>query len=209
MLKSVLTTAEIEALTDAIYLLERAFRQTGSLPTTGPISDKHGSTIIASEAEDYFNMENIPHLGTPFLEYVLHPRLLGVMEEMVGSRLRLEQSDAHIRRQGFDVSMLQADVRRQSTPQTRESNPFGFHGGASAELGRANSHVSGGLYRFPFVKTLTNLTDLDDESDGGTMVIPGSHKIDPSVPAQDIIDAAMADPDRNIHRIVSAYMCVF
>lgn len=30
--------------------------------------------------------------------------------------------------------------------------------------------------------------------------VQGSHKIDPSVDAQDIIDAALADPERNIHR---------
>jgi hypothetical protein len=36
-------------------------------------------------------------------------------------------------------------------------------------------------YKFAYVKTLTNLTDLAGPEDGGTLVIRGSHKLGPDV----------------------------
>ena len=152
----------VEELKAAIYSLEASYRATGALPPKGAISDPNSRTIIASGTPDYFNLENIPHLGQCFLDYITHPLLLGVMEEMVGCRLRLEQSDAHIRRQPVDAS------------GNAPGGNHGFHGGRAAELGRVDPHTSGGLYRFPFVKTLANLTDLDGPDDGGTLVIAGS-----------------------------------
>lgn len=73
----------MEELKAAIYSLEAAYRLTGALPANGPISDPNGRTNLASSTEDYFNLENIPHLSQCFLDYILHPVLLGVMEEMV------------------------------------------------------------------------------------------------------------------------------
>ena len=73
------------------------------------------------------------------------------------------------------------------------------------------------------MKTLTNLTPLGPD-DGGTTVIPGSHKVavedrqavsDPPTPAHpyptgcrlapsaQIIDAAYGDPERLIHTVVA------
>eukprot|EP01052_Picozoa_sp_SAG31_P026928 SAG31_NODE_2478_length_5637_cov_2.220657_3_plen_197_part_00 len=113
---------------------------------------------------------------------------------MVGTRIRLEQSDAHIRRQ----------VERDAAGGSSGGDSLGFHGGTYANFGRANSTTSEGLYRFPFVKTLTNLTDLTCPEDGGTVVIAGSHKLDPTIPTQQIIDAAMADPaQRCIHQVIA------
>ena len=195
VLRDVLAAPQIERLRDAIYALESSYRRTGRLPTSSSGecegSDPNGCTVIANDTEDYFNLENIPHLGECFLDYVLHPKLRGVMQEMVGSRIRLEQSDAHIRRPG-------------TAPYDGHggANPWGFHGGSRAELGRCNAHVAQGLYRFPFCKTLTNLTDLTCPADGGTMVIPGSHKIDPTVDPQAVIDAALADP-RLVHQVIA------
>jgi hypothetical protein len=192
LLQGVLSAPEVRRLREALYALEAAYRRTGRLPVAGTPSDPNGCTVVASDTEEYFNLENIPHLGQCFLDYVLHPKLRGVMQEMVGSRIRLEQSDAHIRRLG-------------TPPHDGDGglNPWGFHGGTRAELGRCSSHVSQGLYRFPFCKTLTNLTDLSCSADGGTMVIPGSHKLDPTVDPQAVIDAALADPERLVHQVVA------
>ena len=91
-------------------------------------------------------------------------------EEIVGGTVRLEQSDAHIRRPGGEQK-------------------YGFHRG----INPAYSHTGNGLYHFSFVKALTNLTDLGPD-DGGTTVIPGTHKIPQEVDRQAIVDAALADP---------------
>jgi hypothetical protein len=61
------------------------------------------------------------------------------------------------------------------------------------------SHVKNDLHHFNFVKTLTTLVDLGSD-DGGTVVIPGSHKI--AAPQEDIIAAAHADP-KLIHQLVA------
>ena len=100
-----------------------------------------------------------------------------MVEEITGGTVRLEQSDAHIRR---------PDPARQT---------YGFHRGMDVGMG----YTKNGLYHGIFVKTLTNLTDLGPE-DGGTVCIAGSHKLD--IEPQAIIEAALADP-RMIHQVVA------
>jgi hypothetical protein len=189
VLHNVLGQGEVDELRAAIYSLEESVRGSGHLPHEGLPSDPNACSVVASSTRGYFNIENIPHLHPAFLRYCLHPRLTGVMQEMVGSAIRLEQSDVHIRRQSSD-----------DTPD----ETFGFHGGRSWEMSRSIPHISNGIYRCPFVKALTNLTDLHSPTDGGTMVIAGSHKIDPSIDTNDVIAAALADPEqRNVHQVVA------
>ena len=57
------------------------------------------------------------------------------------------------------------------------------------------------LYHCPFIKTLTNLTDLGPD-DGGTAVVAGSHKL-AGIDRRDLIETAEEDPDRLIHQVVS------
>ena len=101
-----------------------------------------------------------------------------MVQEIVGGTVRLEQSDAHIRR-----------------PVGGEEQRYGFHRG----INPGYPHTSHGLYHFSFVKTLTNLTDLGPD-DGGTTVIAGTHKISEEVEREALIEAAMADP-RLIHTV--------
>lgn len=170
VIEEALTSSEVARLCDKLYEIERVYHQTGALPDT--------HCHFSSTAEDFFRVDNLPHLAPCFFEYLTHPRLLGMVEEITGGNVRLEQSDAHIRR-----------------PTSPEKQRYGFHRGMDVGM----SYVKNGLYYCPFVKTLTNLTDLGPD-DGGTAVIDGSHKLD--VEAQAIIDAAMADP-RMIHQVVA------
>lgn len=158
----------VSRLRDRLYAIEAQFRRTGALP--GP------HCHFSATGEDFFRVDNLPHLDPCFYEYLTHPRLLGMVEEITGGNVRLEQSDAHIRR-----------------PTAPEKQRYGFHRGMDVATG----YTKNGLYHGPFVKTLTNLTDLGPE-DGGTVVIDGSHKLD--IEPQVLIDAAMADP-RLIHHV--------
>lgn len=169
IVEGVLTPAEVATLCDTLYGIERTYRQTGALPG----ADCHCS----STTREFFRVDNLPHLAPCFFQYLTHPRLLGMVEEIIGGDVRLEQSDAHIRR---------PDPTRQS---------YGFHRGMDVGMG----YTKHGLFHGTFVKTLTNLTDLGPE-DGGTVCIAGSHKID--IDAQAIIAAALADP-RMIHQVVA------
>ncbi len=163
LIKNVLTPEQIQTLLDTTYAIEDRYRKTGELP--GP------NCHLSGTRHDYFRVDNLPHLAPCYFDYLTHPYLLGLVREIVGGSVRLEQSDAHIRR------------------PVQEKEHYGFHRG----INPGYSHTANGLYHFSFVKTLTNLTDLGPD-DGGTTVIPGTHKVPTDVDQSAIIAAAMDDP---------------
>jgi hypothetical protein len=185
VLENVLTQTECEALKQDIYAIEAAFRTTGDLPAG---MDPNTFTFFTATSHDFFRVDNLPHLARSFYDYVTHPRLLATMEEICGTEVRLEQSDAAI--------------RRPTVPKRRPGQRLGLHGGLRGYTGKAYQHTDKGLYHYTFVKTLTNLTDLGPE-DGGTVVIPGSHKIDEGVDPAEIIGAAMENPEVLLDRVVA------
>ena len=165
-----LTTSEVSALSTRIKEIEGHYRKTGKLPGKAA-----SSTSLSPE---YFRIDNLPHVDRCFLDYLTHPRLVGMAEEAIGGEARLEQSDAHVRRP--DKSKL----------------TYGFHRGLSPTM----AMIENGLYHFPFVKTLTNLTDLGPD-DGGTVVIAGSHKLG-GVSIEACIQASEADPSL-VHQVIA------
>ena len=154
----------VRELLDTIYRMEAEYRATGELP--GP--DCH----LSATGEDYFRIDNLPHLAPCFFDYLTDPRIVAAAEEITGKNVRLEQSDAHVRRPGA------------------ANESYEFH----RSISNGYSHVGeSGLYHYSFVKALTNLTDLGPD-DGGTAVVPGTHKVPPEVGAEEIITAALEDP---------------
>ena len=118
-----------------------------------------------------------------FFDYVTDPYIVGMAEEIISTNVVLSQSDVHIHR------YPEEEIDKQSY-----RFHAGWYGGAS--------HTVNGLYHCPYViKTLTNLTDLGPE-DGGTAVIPGSHKLS-GVAMEDVIQTAMEEPEKLIHTIVA------
>jgi ectoine hydroxylase-related dioxygenase (phytanoyl-CoA dioxygenase family) len=174
LIENVLSRDEINTLKETIYGLEHHFQTTGVCP--------HPSSHFSSTSDTLFRVDNLPHLAPCFFDYITHPRLLSMVEEVVGGAVRLEQSDAHIHR----------PVRDPDNPKQ-----YGFHRGINPGF----HYTRMGLYHFTFVKTLTNLTDLEP-GDGGTTVIPGTHKIADGVDQQAIIRAAM-DDTRLIHEVAA------
>lgn len=170
IIENVLSASEINALKDTLYSIEDDFRRTGELP--GP------NCFNTSTAEHFFRIDNLPHLAPCFFDYLTKPFIVGMAEEIIGGRARLQQSDAHIRR-----------------PVPDEDRRYGFHRG----INPAYEHYDKGLYHFSFVKALTNLTDLGPD-DGGTTVIAGTHKVPTDVPQEAIVEAALADPSM-IHQV--------
>ena len=72
-----LTTEECDALKADMYEIERVWRETGELPEG--MDPNHYSWFTAVE-EDFFRIDNLPHLTKSFYDYVTHPRLLAMME---------------------------------------------------------------------------------------------------------------------------------
>ena len=173
LIENLLERPRIDALLDCIYSIEARYRHSGELPAP--------SCHFRATREEYFRVDNLPHIHPDFFDYLTHPLIVGMAEEIVGGTVRLEQSDAHIRRPTEDP----------------EQQRYGFHRGINSGFG----YTKNGLYHFTFVKALTNLTDLGLD-DGGTTVIPGTHKITADVDEQAIIEAARQDPTL-IHHVVA------
>ncbi len=169
IVEDVLTRNEVEAINQTLYGIEDEFRRSGNMP--GP------SCFNTSTTEQFFRIDNLPHLAPSFFDYVMHPRIVGMAEEIIGGPARLQQSDAHIRR---------------PVPDKRH---FGFHRG----INPGYNHYDQGLYHFSFIKALTNLTDLGPD-DGGTTVIAGTHKVPTDIPQEAITNAALEDPSM-IHQV--------
>ncbi len=160
----------VEGIRSKFAAIEEAFRRDGSLP----------AGAFASVAKpNMFRIDNVPHVDACFHEYLCDPHIIAMVEEMIGGRARVEQSDVHIRR-----------------PSPGENDRYHFHCGAYPGM----HYIEKGLYHYPFVKALTNLTDLGPD-DGGTAVIPGSHKLQASL-HRATIAAAIADPAM-VHQVVA------
>ena len=170
IIENLLSAAEVNALKDTLYEIEDRFRTSGQMP--GP------NCFNTSTTENFFRIDNLPHLAPTFFDYITHPRIVGMAEEIIGGPARLQQSDAHIRR-----------------PVPDQDGSYGFHRG----INPAYDHMENGLYHFSFVKALTNLTDLGPD-DGGTTVIAGTHKVPVDVPQEAIVASAMDDPSM-IHQV--------
>lgn len=119
------------------------------------------------------------------IDYITHPRIVGMTEEVSGGKVHILEANAHINR------------RRPDWESDANGLPlYGFHRGLPVGEG---SHYRNGLVHSNFIKVLTNLTDLGPD-DGGTVVIPGSHKVDAGV--EDIIATAYEDRSL-IHQVVA------
>jgi ectoine hydroxylase-related dioxygenase (phytanoyl-CoA dioxygenase family) len=172
IIESVLSQAEVDGIKDAMYAIEDDFRRTGEKPAE--------TMFFSGTSENFFRIDNLPHLDSRFNDYVTKPEIVGFAEEAVGGSVRLEQSDAHIRRSTGEP------------PAER----YGWHRGFDP----AFAYRKQGLFHCPFVKCLTNLTDLGPD-DGGTTVIAGSHKM-AEVP-QELIQQAVAERPNLRHQVVA------
>ena len=165
-------------LLDALHRLRRDFLETG---------DPTGATVRNGRVTYYqphrMHFTHVLETDPVILEYVSHPRLVGMVEEVVGDTVRLEETEATIN-------------SRNPEDNLDEQPKYGFHAGLRPDIG---TYVENGLVHSSFVKTLTNLTDLGPE-DGGTVVIAGSHKM--KCPQDEVVACAYEDPSL-IHQIVA------
>ena len=141
-----------------------------------------GSCLSAMRPH-YLHFTRVLESDPAIFDYLTYPRLVGMVQELTGGEVRLEESEAVINERDPEAGELGADA-------------YGFHTGTRPQYG---TYTENGLYHCNFVKTLTNLTELGPD-DGGTVVIAGSHKI--QCDRQAIIDCAVADPGL-IHQMVA------
>ena len=116
IIENLLSEDEVNRLKDRLYDIEDRFRRSGEMP--GP------NCWNTSTADHFFRIDNLPHLAPCFFDYLTHPRIVGMAEEIIGGPARLQQSDAHIRR-----------------PIPEKDRRYGFHRG----INPAYNHTQNGL----------------------------------------------------------------
>ncbi len=174
LLEDVLTPAEIEQAKAALYRLKAE-----------PDERLEALRVYRRrKGQHHVLLGHLVEYDPALLGYAVHPRLVPLVEEVVGGSVRLEESEAIINRRNPEVS--RASLARGAGLQFHDGTRHGW--GTWEEQG--NFHCL-------FVKTLAYLTDVGPD-DGGTSVIPGSHKL--SWPPQESIAAAQAD-GQLIHQI--------
>ena len=140
--------------------------------------DLESKRVYASRRDHYSKMGNLVEYDPALLEYAAHPKLVPLVEEVVGGKVRLEETEAIINRRDPEGDLNELHKRRY--------NPIRFHRGTQHGWG---TYVEQNKFHAIFVKTLTYLTDVGSD-DGGTCVIPGSHRLTWS--ADEMINAAPA-----------------
>lgn len=178
VVENTLTTDEAGRIRDALQKLKRDLIATGD-PANAMVRGARFSVY----KPHHVHFAHIVEADPAILEYLTHPRLVTMAEELVGGAVRLEESEAIINARAPDYD--------PTAPRR-----YGFHTGTRPDLG---TYTENGLFHCNFVKTLTNLTDLGPD-DGGTVVIAGSHKI--KAPQEQIIACAYEDPSL-IHQVIA------
>lgn len=176
LLENVLTPEEVSGLKDALYKMKDD-------------PDLEAKRIYARPKEDHhLLLGNLVEYDPALLSYAAHPKLIPLVEEIVGGSVRLEETEAIINRRNPDID--------DQTLASRRKHPTGFHRGTTPTWG---CYEEEGKFHCLFVKTLAYLTDVGP-NDGGTCVIPGSHRI--TWKKDTMVQAAMEDPtEKLIHQI--------
>lgn len=107
-----------------------------------------------------YELQNIVEAGGPFEELIDHPSWIGYVHRYAG------EVDSYV--EGLFIDECFASVRRSG-------GYFYLHSGGYHGAVRGQYRYADGVFRCGQVNALMALTDVGP-GDGGTMVIPGSHK---------------------------------
>ena len=180
VVQDTLTADEVAEIKAALYRLRGELTQLEDPTSAGP--RVRGAYLLTHKPHHHF-MAHIVEVDPSVTAYATHPRLVSMAEELIGGEARIVEMNAHINGRNPEEDL--------NLPPR-----YGFHRGTDIPFG---THTQNGLFHCNFVKTLTNLTDLEPD-DGGTVVVAGSHKTD--APTEAVVAAAYADRSL-IHQVVA------
>ena len=184
VVEGVLGQDEVDRYHDALQRLKREFFATDD-PWNATIRNSTIFGLSQAWAGPKVQFRNYLEADPVFLDYVAHPRIVGMAQEVIGSQVRLAETEAIINSRNPDADP-DADPERAGR-QWHHIRPGSW------------SYSKNGLYHCTIVKALTNLTDLGLD-DGGTTVIAGSHKLDCA--EEDIVAASREDPSL-VHQVIA------
>ncbi len=168
LLKNVLTLGEVERMKSALHRADK-----------DPNLDVDSRVYANRNGDHYVLLGNLVEYDSALLEYAVHPKLVPLVEEVVGGKVRLDETEAIINSRDPDADLRELEKRCY--------NPIGFHRGTQHGWG---TYIEQNKFHCVFVKTLAYLTDVGPD-DGGTAFIPGSHRL--TWDRSEIIEAAMSD----------------
>ena len=84
VIENAISADAVQVLLDTTYAFEEHYRKTGEFPVP---RCHHSST-----REDYFRIDNLPHIAPCYFDYLTNPYLVGMVEEIVGGSVRLRRS---------------------------------------------------------------------------------------------------------------------
>jgi hypothetical protein len=177
VVENTLTQDEVSRIREALMALKHQF-ETSDNPTEHRIN---GCYLYEHKPPNFTALAPLPEAHPALFEYLTHPRMVGLAEEAMGGKVRLEESGCIIN-------------RRDPEEDSNQPFRFSFHRGGQPGF---DSYIYDDLYHCTFLKTLTNLTDLGPD-DGGTTVVAGSHKL--NCPEDEIVVAAYEEPSL-IHQV--------
>jgi ectoine hydroxylase-related dioxygenase (phytanoyl-CoA dioxygenase family) len=173
VVRNTLSLAECAALIHALHTLkDELLSAPEEEPPRGPGArgPGRGGAFIRPGRQDA-PLHFLAHLiesDAAITAYAAHPRIVAACEEYIGGEARIVESNGFI-----NTGNSKGFARDALAPG--ETFVPSWHRGADLPYA---SHSVNGLSHCNFVKALTNLTPLSDASDGGTALIPGSHKMD-------------------------------
>ena len=166
ILRQVLTSNEIKELYQSLQLAKSMIEKGSKLP---PI-------YTHRIGKHHILMGNLVQYHRSLLEYAVHPKLIPLVEDIVGGEVRLEETEAIINRRDPESNLPKVNSHRYQ--------PIAFHRGTKHGWG---TYIEQDKFHCVFVKTLAYLTDVGRD-DGGTTLIPGSHRLTWS--EKDVVEAA-------------------
>jgi ectoine hydroxylase-related dioxygenase (phytanoyl-CoA dioxygenase family) len=150
--ENVFSPAEIEAFKNALDRLYAA----------------KVSTMVHKDTADIKNIDNMVNRDRIFRDWIMNPKILPVLKQLLGTPPRFECCHAMIKYPHPERNLERASL----------SDPLkmGWHRGIRPKYGivEANNHS---YINTTFLNNATYLTDVDSEN-GGTMLLDGSHQIE-------------------------------
>ena len=138
------------------------------------------STMAHKDTDDIKNINNMINHEQLFRDWIMHPKILPVQKQLLGTPPRFECCHSMIKHPHPE--------RVERRDELADPENMGWHRGLRPKYGvvEANNH--------PYINTtfLNNITFLTDvgPGDGGTMILDGSHRLE-AEKWRDIFDPSM------------------
>ena len=117
IIENLLDRLQVDALLKRIYEIEARYRQSGELPAP--------SCHFSATRDDYFRVDNLPHIDPVFFDYLTHPLMLGMAEEIVVGIIRSNR-DRVLILGGYTPTMFQTWNGYEPDPDFVPSAPEQF-----------------------------------------------------------------------------------